>query len=168
MTEDNHSVNESETLARGTGSFIVHGKKASVITFGSEWQSMSPEERLKLRKQAHADEGKPAAEAAVDDGTESVASGIEPVARTGSMKSVSTSTARSIKERPVSSRLNDSVGFTPDVIDDASAPTNKDTDETSYHEVESNLQKTKSSASDDIHSHLSEMRHSPQPQPVGA
>ena len=55
LTEDGSSVAESEGLARGTGSFTVHGKKASVITFGSEWHNMSPEERLKMRKQAHGD-----------------------------------------------------------------------------------------------------------------
>ncbi|KIV83574.1 hypothetical protein PV11_05590 [Exophiala sideris] len=53
-TEDgNKSVNgESEELRRGTGSFILHGKKASVITMSSEWESMSNEERLKMRKAA--------------------------------------------------------------------------------------------------------------------
>jgi Sec7 domain len=46
----------SESLARGTGSFIVHGKKASVITFGSEWQTMSSnEERLRVRKLGQTD-----------------------------------------------------------------------------------------------------------------
>jgi hypothetical protein len=44
-----------EGLARGAGSFTVHGKKASVITFGSEWQSMSPEDRLKRNKSTQAD-----------------------------------------------------------------------------------------------------------------
>ncbi|KAI9675322.1 MAG: hypothetical protein M1817_001225 [Caeruleum heppii] len=52
--EDGPSLEQrSEGLARGTGSFTVHGKKASVITFGSEWQAMSPEERIQLRRQAH-------------------------------------------------------------------------------------------------------------------
>ena len=40
-------------LRREKGSFTVHGKKASVITFGKEWEGMSAEERLKVRKQAH-------------------------------------------------------------------------------------------------------------------
>ncbi|KAK2877141.1 hypothetical protein FQN49_001385 [Arthroderma sp. PD_2] len=45
---------EPGTLARKSPSFTVHGKKASVITFGSEWQSLSPEQRLKQRKpQSH-------------------------------------------------------------------------------------------------------------------
>lgn len=39
-----------EMLVRGSGSFVVHGKKASVINFGSELQSISPEGRLKQRK----------------------------------------------------------------------------------------------------------------------
>lgn len=53
-TEDgNKSVNgEKEELKRGTGSFILHGKKASVITMSSEWENMSSEDRMKLRKAA--------------------------------------------------------------------------------------------------------------------
>jgi Sec7 domain len=46
----------AEGLTRATGSFTVHGKKASVIKFGSEWQSMSNEDRMKLRKQVQADQ----------------------------------------------------------------------------------------------------------------
>ena len=53
ITEDGSLSTEKEGLARGTGSFTLHGKKASVITFGSEWQNMTPEERLKPRKPAH-------------------------------------------------------------------------------------------------------------------
>ena len=44
-----------EGLERGAGSFTVHGKKASVITFGSEWQNISAEDRLK-RKAAAGDD----------------------------------------------------------------------------------------------------------------
>ncbi|OAP55995.1 hypothetical protein AYL99_10147 [Fonsecaea erecta] len=47
---------EAEELKRGAGSFILHGKKASVITMSSEWQHMSNEERLKLRKAERANE----------------------------------------------------------------------------------------------------------------
>ena len=51
---DDTTSHESEGLARTTRSFTVHGKKASVIHFGSEWKDMSPEDRLKARTQAHA------------------------------------------------------------------------------------------------------------------
>jgi hypothetical protein len=47
----------TEVLSRHKNVFTVHGKKASVITFGSEWQNMSAEERLKVRKQAAAAAG---------------------------------------------------------------------------------------------------------------
>ncbi|KUI58879.1 Protein transport protein sec73 [Cytospora mali] len=47
--------NESEMLTRRSGSFVVHGKKASVITFGSELQSLSPDERLRSRKTSQAE-----------------------------------------------------------------------------------------------------------------
>ena len=40
---------DGNELKRGTGSFILHGKKASVITMSSEWQAMSNEERMKMR-----------------------------------------------------------------------------------------------------------------------
>jgi hypothetical protein len=46
-----NDTQESEGLARGQGSFTVHGKKASVITFGLDWNNMPAEERLKSRKQ---------------------------------------------------------------------------------------------------------------------
>ncbi|KAJ4551408.1 hypothetical protein HRR78_004085 [Exophiala dermatitidis] len=59
--------NEVEELKRGTGSFILHGKKASVITMSSEWQSMSQEDRLKLRKAMHDDAGKQHPSAIHDD-----------------------------------------------------------------------------------------------------
>lgn len=43
---------ESEGLARGAGSFTVHGKKASVITFGSDWHTIPAEDRLKRHRSA--------------------------------------------------------------------------------------------------------------------
>lgn len=45
------SIADGESLTRRPGSFKVHGKKASVITLGSEWQKVSPEERLRQRRQ---------------------------------------------------------------------------------------------------------------------
>ncbi|KAK3378189.1 hypothetical protein B0H63DRAFT_239861 [Podospora didyma] len=50
MSDD--TVRDSpDILSRGSGSFVVHGKKASVITFGTEIQGMSPEERMRQWKQ---------------------------------------------------------------------------------------------------------------------
>ncbi|EPS38169.1 hypothetical protein H072_8021 [Dactylellina haptotyla CBS 200.50] len=43
---------ENEGLARGAGSFTVHGKKASVITFGSDWHTIPAEDRLKRHRSA--------------------------------------------------------------------------------------------------------------------
>ncbi len=92
VTEDNSSVADSEGLARGTGSFTVHGKKASVITFGSEWQSMTPEERLKLRKQSHTDDSKLSVPSAIDDEGSSIRSAFNPTARPRPVSSISAST----------------------------------------------------------------------------
>ena len=43
--EGSQLASTENELKRGTGSFLLHGKKASVVTFGSEWN----EERMKLR-----------------------------------------------------------------------------------------------------------------------
>lgn len=68
-TEDSvRSINEAEELKRGAGSFILHGKKASVITMSSDWQSMSSEERMKLRKVVHGDDTKDRPDTIPDEG----------------------------------------------------------------------------------------------------
>lgn len=67
FTEDGTTNQEGEGLARGTGSFTLHGKKASVITFGSEWQNVSPEERIRLRKQVQTESSKLNTEATTID-----------------------------------------------------------------------------------------------------
>lgn len=92
MTEDALSLNESEGLTRGAGSFTVHGKKASVVTFGSEWQDMSPEERLKLRKSVQGDESKLLPPMAVEDEGTSRRSSYPGGARPTSAVSISTTT----------------------------------------------------------------------------
>ncbi|PMD18155.1 hypothetical protein NA56DRAFT_691212 [Hyaloscypha hepaticicola] len=90
---------KDDVLARGTGSFVVHGKKASVITFGSELQSMSPDERLRLRRQAHKDEPGFLSPASIDDDFHSVlAEPVELHERHGSAATTSTATARSFRE----------------------------------------------------------------------
>lgn len=94
-TEDSSSMADSEGLARGTGSFTVHGKKASVINFGSEWQTMSPEERLKLRKQAQGDDSKLSVPSAIEDEDSSLRSAYKPMARPVSAVSASTTTQSS-------------------------------------------------------------------------
>lgn len=97
LSEDNGSITENERLPRGTGSFTVHGKKASVINFGSEWQAMSPEERLKLRKQPNVDDSKLLVPHTTDDDGSSTKSGVRPV----SARSVSTTTTKSLGHLPL-------------------------------------------------------------------
>jgi hypothetical protein len=55
-------TNAPDFLTRGSGSFVVHGKKASVITFGTELQSLTPDEHLRLQRNR-------ALQAAQSDGT---------------------------------------------------------------------------------------------------
>lgn len=54
-------------LPRKAPSFTVHGKKASIVTFGSEWQNMPPEERLKLRKPTPHEESRASDPALLDN-----------------------------------------------------------------------------------------------------
>ena len=95
VTEDNSSPTESEGLARGTGSFTVHGKKASVITFGSELQNMAPEERLRLRKQMQNNESKLSDPSGVEDEDHAVKATSDPSVRRASVSGSTTATTRS-------------------------------------------------------------------------
>lgn len=92
--EDDESVPEGEGLSRKTPSFTVHGKKASVVTFGPDWQNMPPEERLKLRKPTPHEEPR-ASEPAIGSG-DSVISDPPHGGRPLSFRSVSTTTGISL------------------------------------------------------------------------
>lgn len=88
-----------DVLSRGSGSFVVHGKKASVITFGTEFAAMTPEERMRLRKVVTKDESSSPSPATVNDDFHSVLA--EPVdyhGRHGSAATASTTT-RSFREQ---------------------------------------------------------------------
>ncbi|GKT48836.1 protein transport protein SEC73 [Colletotrichum spaethianum] len=86
-----------DVLTRGSGSFVVHGKKASVINFGSELQQLSPEERIRHRKQDQRDE--PASPTSLDeDFHDALNSSLAPNERRESAASASTATARSFRE----------------------------------------------------------------------
>jgi ribosomal protein S18 len=108
FTEDGRSVSgESDGLTRGTGSFIVHGKKASVITLGSEWQSMSNEERLRLRKLAQKENTKE--EAVAEDGTASTVSAPIAVVDTKSLTNSTTTAATEQQEEAETSEVSKEV-----------------------------------------------------------
>ncbi|KAI2619126.1 hypothetical protein GGS26DRAFT_584757 [Hypomontagnella submonticulosa] len=94
------TVREPDVLSRGTGSFTVHGKKASVINFGSELQNMSTDERMRQRKQSYqGDDHGLGSPASTDDDFHSVlADPPERMDRRGSAASASTATARSFRE----------------------------------------------------------------------
>ena len=49
-SNDGGSTEEGERLTRNEEGFTVHGKKASVIRFGSEWQALSHDETVRPRK----------------------------------------------------------------------------------------------------------------------
>ncbi|CAN8095735.1 unnamed protein product [Discula destructiva] len=102
---------EAETLTRAAGPFVVHGKKASVITFGSELQSLSPDERLRARKTSQMEgyvNGEIVEEAPLSNGGSEnsgdfrvfLLSGPKTAGerRRSSAASASTATARSFKE----------------------------------------------------------------------
>jgi hypothetical protein len=108
FTEDGKSVSgEGDGLTRGTGSFTVHGKKASVVTLGSEWQSMSNEDRLRLRKLAQKDDTKE--EAVIEDGTASTVSAPNAVADTRSRTTSTTTAATEQQEEAETSAVSKEV-----------------------------------------------------------
>ncbi|KAK2023671.1 Sec7 domain-containing protein [Colletotrichum zoysiae] len=86
-----------DVLTRGTGSFVVHGKKASVINFGSELQQLTPEERMRHRKQDQRDEP-PSPTSLDEDFRDALNSSSVPIERRESTASASTATARSFRE----------------------------------------------------------------------
>lgn len=101
MTEE---ARQESKLSRGTGSFTVHGKKASVINFGTEIQNMSTDEKLRPRKLCAAPDrpASPALSNGEDDDYFSAAGDLEdqhdPLERRESVNSESTATARSFRE----------------------------------------------------------------------
>jgi hypothetical protein len=86
-----------DRLSRGSGSFVVHGKKASVIDFGDGLKHMPTEERLRQRMQAQREE--PLSPSSVDeDFYDAVGHQSENRERRESAASGSTATARSFRE----------------------------------------------------------------------
>lgn len=89
-------------LSRGTGSFVVHGKKASVINFGSELQSMSQDDKIRARKQSQQIDPPPLSPmpsgGEEDDFYSAVGIPVESHERRESAASESTATARSFRE----------------------------------------------------------------------
>ncbi|KAM0327743.1 hypothetical protein ACHAQA_006038 [Verticillium albo-atrum] len=88
-----------DILSRGSGSFVVHGKKASVINFGEGLQHMPTEERLRQKMQAQREE--PVSPSSVEEEEDfHDALGQQPATkeRRESTASASTATARSFRE----------------------------------------------------------------------
>ncbi|CAI7587258.1 unnamed protein product [Penicillium bialowiezense] len=92
--EDDQVSDGGDILPRKAPSFTVHGKKASIVTFGSEWQNMPPEERLKLRKPTPHEEPR-ASDPTLLDSNESLE--FETRERPMSLRSTSTTTGLSTR-----------------------------------------------------------------------
>lgn len=92
---DEPDVKEGEGLSRKAPQFTVHGKKASIVTFGSEWQNMSPEERLKLRKPTPSEEPRASDPAIVSGSDPSLSEAVNP-GISQSLRSGSTATRISV------------------------------------------------------------------------
>lgn len=93
---------KDSTLARGTGSFVVHGKKASVINLGTEISSMTRDDKLATWKQQHQAEAAPTSPNLSITGDEAFTSALEietaETKRRESQASASTATAMSFRE----------------------------------------------------------------------
>ncbi|KAI5458387.1 hypothetical protein BGZ63DRAFT_426790 [Mariannaea sp. PMI_226] len=87
-----------EGLSRGSGSFTVHGKKASVINFDGELQNMSQDETLRTRMQQQLPEQPASPVPSEDDFYSVIGVPLELKERRESAASASTATARSFRE----------------------------------------------------------------------
>ncbi|KAM0558157.1 hypothetical protein ACHAPJ_004841 [Fusarium lateritium] len=92
---------QDHQLARGTGSFVVHGKKASVINFGDGLQNMTHDEKIRARKSSQQQDVplSPMPSGPEDDDFSSAVDvPVESSERRESIASASTATARSFRE----------------------------------------------------------------------
>ena len=92
------AASDADTLTRGSGSFLVHGKKASVINFGPDLPSMSPDERIRARKSAQQAVIIESGSSTAPDFRTILQSHAGPSDRRESAASASTATARSFRE----------------------------------------------------------------------
>lgn len=110
-TPSEDAISESSVLPRSNGSFVVHGKKASVINFGSELQYLPTDEKIRSRKSVQHTENplqeqghqplSPTLSAGDDDDFYSATGDLEDErsqSRRASAASASTATARSFRE----------------------------------------------------------------------
>ncbi|KAH7065838.1 protein transport protein sec73 [Paraphoma chrysanthemicola] len=119
---------ENEGLTRDKGSFTVHGKKASVIQFGSDWHNTTAEERLKRKKELQ--EAAEAASADERDGN-SIVSGSTPTAFSPGPEGSEDTTPRKLSIGAVKQRHTSSQTITPANFRDAVEEQNSDSDEAS-------------------------------------
>ncbi|KAK3297564.1 uncharacterized protein B0H64DRAFT_339440 [Chaetomium fimeti] len=98
---DDANRDAPDVLPRGTGSFVVHGKKASVITFGNELQMQSLATEERIRQRLHRDDSSSTRTGAADGSDfQSIltARSMRDREHRGSAASASTATARSFRE----------------------------------------------------------------------
>ncbi|CAG8884720.1 unnamed protein product [Penicillium nalgiovense] len=161
--EDDQLSGDGEVLPRKAPSFTVHGKKASVVTFGSEWQNMPPEERLKLRKPTPHEESRVSDPAILDSG-ESIMTDRSPE-RPPSARRMSTATGLSV-------RTSDDLAEFTDAQEEQEEQPEEDIGAPGSPVVTSlpnphplDTQHTPYSPSSAIYGHLSATRHDGSPSP---
>ncbi|KAK4042915.1 hypothetical protein C8A01DRAFT_13526 [Parachaetomium inaequale] len=98
---DDANRDAPDVLPRGTGSFVVHGKKASVITFGNELQMQSLASEERIRQRLHRDDSSSSRTGPAESTDfQSILSerSTQDREHRGSAASASTATARSFRE----------------------------------------------------------------------
>ncbi|KAJ5788022.1 hypothetical protein N7457_003012 [Penicillium paradoxum] len=163
--EDDQVSGEGEVLPRKAPSFTVHGKKASIITFGSEWQNIPPEERLKLRKPTPHEEPRTSEPTPIGSG-ESMVTDRSPE-RPHSLRSTSTATGRSVRTHDDLAEFKDAQEEQEQPEEDIGCPASPVV--TSFPTRDANLQDTEpinfSPSSTVSKGHLSAPRHDGSPSP---
>jgi hypothetical protein len=98
---DDANRDAPDVLPRGTGSFVVHGKKASVITFGNELQMQTLASEERIRQRLHRDDSSSSRTGPAESTDfQSILSerSTQDREHRGSAASASTATARSFRE----------------------------------------------------------------------
>lgn len=131
---DGRSEEPSEdVLSRGTGSFTVHGKKASVITFGTELSQLTSDERRRLRDQPRKGQGEGlTSPASIDDFHSILAEPTSFHERHGSGASDSTATGQSLQ--PLRNHLSASAPYEQAAASEVSSISDDQQTERAYME----------------------------------
>ncbi|KAL2140603.1 hypothetical protein VTI28DRAFT_3567 [Corynascus sepedonium] len=127
---DDANREASDGLPRGTGSFVVHGKKASVITFGNELQMQSLATEERIRQRLHRDDSSSSRTAPMDSAADfqSILSARSTQDRNHRESGASASTATAKSFRDLHRRISSTQAASRGASGNLALPSDEDSD----------------------------------------